>query len=83
MAERCDEIAEQVTELKHHMLTKGDIPTIAQATADIVKDQALAQVGRSTLRTLWFIMIAAASVLTGWLAAHGYISPPQNGGPPQ
>lgn len=70
---RCNEVEDQIAEMRQHMLTKGDIPTIASTTAEIVRQQALAQVGTSTLKTLWFILVAISTVVGGWLAAHGYI----------
>lgn len=77
--ERCDEIAMQMEALKAEMLTKSDIPEIATAAAEKVEAIYAARIGRGAVKAIGWWLTAIGLGLTGWLAAHGYISPGQRG----
>lgn len=81
MTERCDELERRLEALEKKMLTKDDIPLIAEKTTEQVDTLFAARFGRTFARVLvWLFGITGAGLVT-WLTAHGYISP--QGGPPQ
>lgn len=75
---KCDEIERRLEAMEARMLTKDDIPLIAEKTTEQVDTLFAARFGRTFARVLIWLFGITGAGLVAWLTAHGYIDPRQS-----